>query len=151
MSIINANATKILVAVHQGNVTRAAIIERTQINAGTVTAALSALKAKGFLEQGDEGYTVTADAAPYIGTGRMPRSNSKMASAREIVMKHLGKGRQVVLAKLVEMGLSEAGSKTYFQTLKSDPAVLAHQASLDAAKTPAPKLRKTKAAAQATA
>lgn len=143
--IVNATARLILVAIHQGNSARSDIIAKTKQPAGTVTAQLRTLKADGLIEQGDEGYTLTADATPYIGTGRMPRTESKMDNARDIVMRHLGKGRQFVLAKLEELPLSAKAAATYFQTLKSDPAVLAHQASL--VKAEAPKLRKSKVAA----
>jgi len=131
MSNVTEKGLIVLKAASKHN-TREKIARRLGQSVAQVNGALTGLKRNGLIEIDAEGViTVTPDAAPYLskragGTAeRATRTNTKMAAARRLFDKYASKeGRGGLIARFMkEIGLTEKGASTYFQTIRVQAGV----------------------------
>lgn len=132
------NGIAILGAVAKGNHDRGDIAKKLGFSIPQVNGSLRVLAQNGLVEISQDGMVNnTPDASQFVqGNGsktktvkasraadesatRAPRKGTKMEAARKVFTKFAERGRQVVLAKLQDIGLTEKGSATYYQTLRA--------------------------------
>lgn len=107
------------------DVTRDAIMTKIGASGAAVTNSLKTLAGNGLIETTEDGHiTTTPDAITHISltpAGRAPRVGTKMDIARNLMVKHGEKGRQFVLSKFrTDVGLTDKGASTYYQTLSRE-------------------------------
>jgi hypothetical protein len=141
---LSPNAIKILGYVSKGLNTREAIAKRMKTSVPVVNGSLTVLKRQEMVTVDEEGVITAVEGAAVVAeSAHTPRSQSKMAQARKLYAKYQHKGRQVVLDKLIGIGLTPKGASTYYQTLKT-------RADAEAAAPAAPVARSRKSQAAAT-
>lgn len=123
---ITDKAKTILSVIASGLNSREDVAAKLKVSVPVVNGSLTSLKRHGLVEIDDEtgAITATPDAADHIGkvaaSPRAVRTGTKMERARAVFDKYIGKGRQVVLEHFkTNVGLTQAGASTYFQTLRS--------------------------------
>lgn len=111
----------ILNAIAKGNHSRGDIAEALAVSASNIYPNVSALKKAGLIEVNDtNGFIDLTEAAMEHVSTRKQRTGTKMEKARQIFDKLAEKGRQAVLSKFIgDLGMTEAGASTYYQTLRT--------------------------------
>jgi hypothetical protein len=142
MTTITSKAQEVLQVIANGNVTRDTVAGALDKSISQVNGSITQLKRNGLVEIDGEGnFSLTPDAGEFVTIkgkrGRKPavqveahqraaRTGTKMEAARNIFDKYFDKGRQFVLEKFqTNVGLTEKGASTYFQTLRHETGVAA--------------------------
>lgn len=124
---LTEKATAALQAIADGAKTRNDAATALGVTVPVINGSLTMLKRHGLIEVHDDGRVLlTPDAKDYVKVRavgargpRGPRAGTKMEAARAIFEKFASDGRAVVIEKFRELGLTPAGSATYFQTLRT--------------------------------
>lgn len=149
---LTSKAQAVLAVIAAGAQNRDDIAKKMKVSVPTVNGSLTSLKRNGLVAIDDDGgITTTSGALAHLGgamqSTRTPRTGTKMERARAIFNKYVDKGRQTVLERFRDnVGLTQAGASTYYQTLRSE-SEMGQLANLPKAKPAAAK--KTTAAAKA--
>jgi len=123
---ISEKAQSVLEAIAEGNDNRENVAYYLGISIPSVNGSLTGLKRNGLIEVEDDGtILLTEDADEFLPEGSpasrqyTPRPGSKMAHASKLFNRLFDKGRQAVLAAFRDqVGLTERGAATYYQTLR---------------------------------